>query len=187
MKIIVGICGASGVKYGVRLVEVLHQLKIENHLIISNAAKKIMEHETKITEEKLSKITSRIYDNKDFFSAPASGSFQIDAMIIAPCSIKTLSAIANGYTDTLISRAAICCLKENKPLVLVPRETPLDLATLRNMVKAKEAGAIILPAMPAFYHKPKTIDDMIDFIVGKILDQIGVKHTLFTRWEDVKN
>ncbi|HID25307.1 MAG TPA: UbiX family flavin prenyltransferase [Thermoplasmata archaeon] len=182
MSVLVGICGASGVIYGTRLVEVLHQLKVETYLIVSDAAKKIMKHETGFTGETLNKLAKKVYDNNDFFSSPASGSFQVDAMVVVPCSIKTLSAVANGYTDTLISRAAMCCLKEIKPLVLVPRETPLDLTSLRNMVKAKEAGAVILPAMPAFYHKPTTIDDLINFVVGKILDQLKIKHSLFRRW-----
>ena len=182
MKIVVGICGASGVIYGIKLVKILHQLKKEVHLIISDAAKKIMEHETDTDLDTLKNLATKTYENNDFFSAPASGSFQVDAMVVIPCSLKTLSAIANGYTDTLISRAAICCLKESKPLILVPRETPLDLSTLKNMVKAKESGAIILPAMPAFYHKPSSIEDMIDFIVGKILDQLGIEHNLFKRW-----
>lgn len=182
MRILVGVCGASGAIYGVRLVEVLHQLNVETHLILSDAAKKIMRHETGFTENILSKLAAKVYDNNDFFSPPASGSFEVDAMVVVPCSLKTLSAVANGYTDTLISRAAVCCLKENKPLVLVPRETPLDLATLRNMVKAKEGGAILLPAMPAFYHKPEAIDDLVNFVVGKILDQLKIKHNLFKRW-----
>jgi len=183
MRIIVGICGTSGVIYGIKLVKVLYQLKNEIHLIISDVAKKIIEYETDVDLDVLKNLATRTYENDDFFSAPASGSFQSDAMVVAPCSLKTLSAIANGYTDTLISRAAICCLKENKPLVLVPRETPLDLSALRNMVKAKEANAIILPAMPAFYQKPSNIDDIVDFVVGKILDQLGIKHNLFKRWE----
>lgn len=182
MKIVVGICGASGVIYGIKLVKILHQLKKEVYLIISDAAKKIMEHETDIDPDTLKNLATKTYENNNFFSAPASGSFQVDAMVVIPCSLKTLSAIANGYTDTLISRAAICCLKESKPLILVPRETPLDLSTLKNMVKAKELGAIILPAMPAFYHKPSSIEDMIDFVVGKILDQLGIEHNLFKRW-----
>ena len=97
--------------------------------------------------------------------------------------MKTLSAVANGYSDTLTSRTAFCCLKENKKLILIPRETPLDLTSIKNMKSAKEAGAIILPAMPGFYHKPKKIEDLVDFIVGKILDQIGINHTLFKRWK----
>jgi 4-hydroxy-3-polyprenylbenzoate decarboxylase len=181
MRVLVGICGASGVIYGVRFIEILHQLGIETHLIVSEVAKRIMKEETGLTQEKLK--ATRVYDNGNLFSPPASGSFKVDAMVIVPCSLKTLSAIANGYTNTLISRAAICALKEGKPLVLVPRETPLDLASLRNMVKAKESGAVILPAAPGFYLKPTTIDELIDFVVGKILDQLGIEHSLFKGWE----
>ncbi|MCK5459023.1 MAG: UbiX family flavin prenyltransferase, partial [Thermoplasmatales archaeon] len=114
---------------------------------------------------------------------PASGSFHLDGMAVAPCSMKTLSAIANGYSDTLTSRVASCCLKEGKKLVLAIRETPLDLPGIKNMLFAKESGAVILPAMPGFYYRPKTIEDIVDFIVGKILDQFNVKNSLFKRWK----
>jgi 4-hydroxy-3-polyprenylbenzoate decarboxylase len=182
MKILLGIGGASGSIYGLRLLEELKKAGIDVHLIVSDGAKRIIEYETKYTYEDLVKKANVSYENNDFFAAPASGSFKIDGMIIAPCSMKTLSAIANGYGDTLASRAASCCLKEGRKLVLVIRETPLDLPGIKNMLSAKQAGAIVLPAMPGFYHKPQKIKDLIDFIVGKTLDQFDIKHSLFKRW-----
>ena len=183
MKILLSIGGASGSVYGIRLLEELLKSGVETHLIISDGAKKIVEHETTHKYADLKKKVNFFYENDNLFAGPASGSFKIDGMIVAPCSMKTLSAIANGYSDTLTSRAASCCLKEGRKLILVIRETPLDLPGIKNMLAAKEAGAVILPAMPAFYHKPKKIEDMVDFIVGKILDQFQIKHTLFKRWK----
>ena len=182
MKILLGISGASGSIYGIRLLEELQRSSQEVHLIVSDGAKKIIEHETDYKYNDLKKMASFSYKNDDLFAGPASGSFQIDAMVVAPCSMKTLSAIANGYSDTLTSRAASCCLKEDKKLILVPRETPLDYPGIKNMKTAKKSGAVVLPAMPAFYHKPKTVDDLVNFIVGKVLDQIGIEHSLFKRW-----
>lgn len=183
MKVLVSIGGASGSIYGVRLVEELKKKGVEVHLIVSDDGKKIVEHETKYNVEDLKKKADFYYENNDLFSAPASGSFILDAMVVCPCSMKTLSAVVNGYSDTLTSRAASCCLKENRKLILVVRETPLDLPGIKNMEQAKLSGAIILPAMPGFYHKPETIDDLVDFIVGKILDQLTIDHSLFKRWK----
>lgn len=183
MKLVVGIGGASGSLYGVRLVEELHKAGVDIHLIFSSGGTRILEHETALSAEDLYKKATKWYRNDDLFAGPASGSFRVDGMIIAPCSMKTLSAVATGYGDTLMSRAASCCLKEHKKLVLVLRETPLDLPSLRNMVVAAESGAVILPAMPGFYHRPSTIDDMVDFVVGKILDQFSIDHSLFKRWK----
>ena len=183
MKVLLSIGGASGSIYGIRLLEELIKSKVDLHLIITEGAKKILEHETKYKYKELKKLVNYYYDNNDMFAGPASGSFTLDAMIVAPCSMKTLSAIANGYGNTLTSRAASCFLKENKNLILVIRETPLDLPGIKNMLSAKQAGATILPAMPGFYHKPQKLDDLIDFIVGKILDQLHIKHTLFKRWK----
>jgi len=183
MKILLGIGGASGSIYGIRLLEELVKTDNEIHLIVSDGAKKIMEHETSYSFGDLKKMVNFCYENNDFFAAPASGSFKLDAMIVCPCSMKTLSAIANGYGDTLTSRAASCCFKEERKLILVVRETPLDLPGIKNMLSAKQAGATILPAMPGFYHKPKKIEDLVDFVVGKILDQFNIKHSLFKRWK----
>lgn len=184
MKILVSIGGASGSIYGVKLIQNLSKNKnIETHLIVSSGGKKILKHETNISFAELKKYVDFVYENNDMFAGPASGSFKLDAMVICPCSMKTLSAIANGYGDTLSSRAAICMLKEERKLVLVLRETPLDLSSIENMRKAKLSGATILPAMPGFYYKPKKIDDITNFIVGKTLDQLGIDHLLFKRWK----
>jgi 4-hydroxy-3-polyprenylbenzoate decarboxylase len=183
MKYFISIGGASGSIYGIRLLEELKKAEDEVHLVVSAGAKKILEQETRFTYKDLEKKADVVYDNDDLCAGPASGSFQHDGMTVIPCSMKTLSAVANGYGDTLTSRAASCCLKEGKKLVLVIRETPLDLPGIKNMLAAKESGAIILPAMPAFYHQPKKIEELVDFIVGKILDQFDIKHTLFKRWK----
>lgn len=183
MKYLLSVGGASGSIYGVRILEELKKSGNEVHLVVSGGAKTILEHETTYTYEDLNKMADFSYENNDLFVGPASGSFQLDGMIVAPCSMKTLSAIANGYGDTLTSRAACCCLKEGRKLVLVIRETPLDLPGIKNMLAAKQSGTIILPAMPGFYHKPKTIDDLVNFIVGKVLDQLDIKHSLFKRWK----
>ena len=186
MRIIIAMTGASGAIYGIRLVEELVRIvkDVEIHLIISDAAKKIINFETDYNIVDIEKMANKVYSNKDLSATLASGSFRHDGMVIVPCSLKTLSAIANSYADTLISRAAICSLKENLRLIIVPRETPIDKASLLNMIKAKENGAIILPAMPAFYHRPKSISELVNYIVGKILDQLDIKHDLFKRWEE---
>jgi 4-hydroxy-3-polyprenylbenzoate decarboxylase len=183
MKILLAITGASGSIYGIRLLEELVKSGNEVHMIVSEDAKKILKHETNYTFDKIKKKTNFYYKNSDLFAAPSSGSYKLDAMVIVPCSMKTLSAIANGYCDTLISRAGICCLKEERKLILVIRETPLDLPGIKNILSAKQAGAAILPAMPGFYHKPKKIEGLIDFVVGKILDQLGIDNSLFKRWK----
>lgn len=183
-KIVVGFSGASGVIYGIRLLEILHSINIQTYLIISEWAKRNIETETHKTFEYVKSLSSVNYDNFKLDAAVSSGSFLHDGMVIVPCSMKSLSSIANGYDDTLISRAASVTLKESRTLILVPRETPLSRIHLENMIKLQDAGAIILPAMPGFYHKPSTIDEIIDHLVGKILDQLKIKHELFTRWKD---
>ena len=186
MRFIVGMSGASGSQYGVRLVQILKQKNHEVHLIVSEIAEQILGHEIGLSKKDLQNIVAADYANDDMFALPASGSFAVDGMVIVPCSMKTLSAVANGYSDTLISRAALCQLKEGRRLILVVRETPVDLIGLRNMVAACEAGAVVLPANPGFYHKPVSVDDMIDFVVGKILDQLQVSHDLKMRWKTLK-
>lgn len=183
-KIVIGFSGASGIIYGIRLLEILHSINFQTYLIISEWAKKNIEIETDKTLEYVKSLSSVNYDNFKLDASVSSGSFLHDGMVIVPCSMKSLSSIANGYDDTLISRAASVTLKESRKLIIVPRETPLSRIHLENMVKLQEAGAIILPAMPGFYHKPSTIEEIIDHLVGKILDQLNIKHDLFKRWKD---
>lgn len=181
-EIVVGISGASGVQYGIRLLEVL-QDRAETHLIMSESARLILKIETEYEVEDATRLASHVHAPDDLAAPIASGSYQFEAMVIAPCSMRTLGAIANGISDTLITRVGDICLKEGRKLILVPRETPLSLVHLRNMVKAKEAGAIILPACPGFYSKPKNVSDVIDFSVGSVLDVLGIEHELYKRWE----
>lgn len=183
-KIVIGFSGASGIIYGIRLIEVLHSINIETYLIISEWAKKNIEIETDKTLEYVKSLSSVNYDNFRLDASVSSGSFLHDGMVIVPCSMKSLSSIANGYDDTLISRAASVTLKESRKLIIVPRETPLSRIHLENMIKLQQAGAIILPAMPGFYHRPSTIEEIVDHLVGKILDQLNIKHNLFKRWKD---
>ena len=183
-KIVIGFSGASGIIYGIRLLEVLHSINIQTYLIISEWAKKNIVIETTKTLEYVKSLSSVNYDNSKLDASVSSGSFLHDGMVIVPCSMKSLSSIANGYDDTLISRAASVTLKESRKLILVPRETPLSRIHLENMIKVQEAGAIILPAMPGFYHNPSSIDQIVDHLVGKILDQLEIKHELFKRWKD---
>ena len=183
-KIVLGFSGASGIIYGIRLLEVLHSINIQTFLIVSEWAKKNIEIETDKTLEYVKSLSSINYDNFKLDASVSSGSFLHDGMVIVPCSMKSLFSIANGYDDTLISRAASVTLKESRKLILVPRETPLSRIHLENMIKLQDAGAIILPAMPGFYHKPSTINEIVDHLVGKILDQLKIKHDLFRRWKD---
>ncbi len=184
MLLVIGITGASGVIYGIRLLEVLSTNKeVETHLIISQAGEEIIKHETDWKLEKVKALADVNYDINDIGARLSSGSFKRDGMVIAPCSMKTLAALANSYTDNLIARAADTALKERKRLVLLPRETPLHLGHLRNMVKLTEMGAVILPPIPAFYHKPQTIMNLIDHTIGKVLDIFDINHNLFKRWD----
>ena len=181
-RIVVGISGASGVIYGVRLLEVLRESGCETHLIVSKAGRLNIEIETAYTLDQVASMAHTLYDPSDMAAAVASGSFLTEAMVVAPCTIKTLSGIANSYSENLLIRAADVALKEKRKLVLVVRETPLHIGHLRLMSQTAEMGAHILPPVPSFYHRPKTIEDIIDQTIGKILDYLGIEHRLFTRW-----
>ncbi len=183
MSIIVAITGGSGVIYGIRMLEVLEELRVETHLVLSNCGKRNIRIETNKTISYVESLSARTYDNSNMAAPISSGSFLAKGMAIIPCSMKTLSSIANGYDENLISRAAGVCIKESRKLVLVPRETPLSAIHLRNMLRLCEIGVIILPAMPGFYHDPKNIKDLEDHLVGKVLDQFGIRHNIFKRWE----
>jgi len=187
MRLVVAITGASGAIYGKRLLEVLHDKKVETHLVISKAAEKVIEHELEITKRSLEKLADHVYDVDDLTAPILSGSFKTDGMIIIPCSMKTVAGIAHGYSDNLILRAADVTLKERRKLILVPRETPLNVIHLRNMLELSKQGVAIIPAMPAFYHKPKKIDALVDYIVGKVLDCLDIEHNLFRRWMGAKS
>ncbi len=179
---VVGISGASGVCYGIRLLEVLAEMGSVTHLVMTDAARKIIEIETEEGPLEVEMMADRVYSARDFTASIASGSNIFDAMVVAPCSMRTLAGIANGVSDTLITRAADVCLKERRKLILVTRESPLSLVHLKNMVAATEAGAIILPPCPGFYSKPESIEEMVDVVVGRILDLLGVEHDLYKRW-----
>lgn len=183
MRLVVGISGSSGAIYGIRLLEVLRGVPdLETHLIISAAAKRTILEETDYSLKDVEALATQVYDNRDIGAAVASGSFQTGGMIIAPCSIKTASALANCYADTLICRAGDVTLKEGRPLVVVVRETPLHVGHLRQLLALAELGAVILPPMPAFYNRPKTLDDIINHTLGRILDRFGIPHGLTREW-----
>jgi flavin prenyltransferase len=186
-RFVIGISGASGVVYGIRVLEILKSMSIETHVILSTWGLKNIEIETGKTVEYVSSLSTKLYSNDSLAAPMSSGSFIHTGMIIVPCSMKTLASIANGHDDTLISRAAGVTLKESRRLVVVPRETPISRIHLINMLNLCDAGAIILPAMPGFYHNPISLKDIIDQLVGKILDQFYIKHNLTRRWGDGKN
>jgi 4-hydroxy-3-polyprenylbenzoate decarboxylase len=186
VKLIIAITGASGVIYSKRLLEILRNKKVDVHLVISQAAEKIIAHELSITKESLEKLANHIYEVNDWSSPIVSGSFKTDGMVIAPCSMKTLAGIANGFAENVILRAADVTLKEKRKLLLVPRETPLNTIHLRNMLELANQGAVIVPAMPAYYHKPKSVEALADFVVGRILDVLGIEHNLYQRWQDIQ-
>lgn len=181
--IIIAITGASGVIYGIRLLEALKELNIESGLVISDAGKTVIENETSYNVDDIISLADNNYEFNDLTASINSGSFKFDSLAIVPCSMKTLSSIANGYGDNTITRVADVSLKEKRPIVIVPRETPLRSAHIKNMLTLSQEGAIILPAMPGFYSSHDTVDDQINFIVGKILDSLKIENNLFKRWE----
>lgn len=183
MRIIIGMSGATGSIYGIRLLEVLANYPhIEKHLVMSNPARHNVELETDFDLSHIESLANAVHDVRDIGAPIASGSFKTDGMVIAPCSVKTLSAIANSYNDNLLVRAADVCLKERRKLVLIFRETPLHAGHMRQMLAVTEMGGVLLPPMPAFYHRPRTLDDIINQTIGKVLDMFDIDHNLFRRW-----
>ncbi|MDO3409604.1 flavin prenyltransferase UbiX [Saccharibacillus sp. CPCC 101409] len=189
---VLGITGASGSVYGVRLAEVLLQSGFTVHLVVSNAGWRVLKEEMGVDASNREAELDRFFGGRtgrlvyhpvaDIGASIASGSFRAEGMIVAPCSMGTLSAIAHGSSDNLMTRAADVMLKEGRPLVLVPRETPLHAIHLENMLKLSRLGVKLVPAMPAFYQRPQTLDDLVNFLAGKVLDTIGIEHNLFKRW-----
>ena len=185
-RIVIGIAGASGVIYGIRILNLLKEMDLETHLIISEAGKRNIKIETGYDLADVEVMADYIYENTDVGASLASGSFLTDSMVVVPCTIKTLSGIANSYTNNLLVRAADVTLKEKRKLVLVVRETPLHKGHLRLMTMAADMGAYILPPVPSFYNQPKSIEDIIDQTMGKIFDYLGIEHNLFNRWGEEK-
>lgn len=183
MRIVIAITGASGVIYAIRLLEEFEKIDVETHLVISQVATDIISHETDYCADDVISLADYCYEERDLTAKINSGSFYFDACIIIPCSMKTLSAISTGYADTTITRVADVTLKERRQLIIVPRETPLRTVHLENMTRISKEGGIVLPAMPGFYHNPQTVDNQIDFIVGKIFDILKINNKLFTKWK----
>jgi len=182
MRLVIGITGSTGVIYGIRMLEVLKKLNIETHLIMSEWAEKCISMETDHDVEYVKSLAVTISNETNMAASVSSGTHKTDGMIVIPCSMKTLSSIANGYDETLVARSAGVTLKESRKLILVARETPLTAINLENMLKLARLGVIILPPVTEFYTNPSSIDSMVDHIVGKCLDQFNIEHDLFTRW-----
>ena len=183
MRLVIGISGASGAVYGIRLLKALEDLGVETHLILTEAARETIRLETNYKVTEVEGLATELHRIDDITSKLASGSFHTDGMTIVPCSMKTLGGVASGYADNLLLRAAEVTLKERRPLVLVVRETPLSLIDLENMVTVARAGAVVLPAMPAFYDRPSTIDELVTQVAGRALDLLGVEHNLSKHWD----
>ena len=186
-RIVVAITGATGAVYGVRLLRQLSSTPgIETHLVVSDAAVLTLHQETGLQRRDVEALAHVVHKNRDIGASIASGSFQSDGMVIAPCSMKTLASVAHGLSDNLIARAADVVLKERRRLVLMVRETPFNLAHLRNMTLVTEMGGIVFPPLPSFYHKPASIEEMVDHTVGRVIDLFGVEHALAPRWSGMK-
>lgn len=186
-RIIVAISGASGAVYAVRLLQVLRELShVQTHLTVSDAGLLNLQQELDIGRTQVEALADQVYPVQDVGAAIASGSFQCDAMVVAPCSMRTLAAVAHGLSDNLITRAADVMLKERRRLILMVRETPLNLAHLRNMTSVTEMGGIIFPPVPSFYHRPQTLDEMVDHTVCRVLDLLGLPLTNAPRWDGLK-
>jgi flavin prenyltransferase len=187
-RIIVAITGATGAVYGVRLLQHLHNIQgVETHLLVSDAAVLTLHQETGLQRREVDALAHVVHKVRDVGASIASGSFQSDGMVIAPCSMKTLAAVAHGLSDNLIARAADVVLKERRRLVLMVRETPFNLAHLRNMTAVTEMGGIIFPPLPSFYHKPQSIEEMVDHTVARVIDLFGIEHALAPRWQGLKS
>jgi flavin prenyltransferase len=185
-RIVIGITGASGVIYAVRMLAHLKEANCETHLVLSDAGRLNIEIETGYRVLQVENMADYTYDYRDITAAPASGTFLTDGMVVVPCTIKTLSGIANSYTENLLVRAADVTLKEKRKLVLMVRETPLHKGHLQLMARAADLGAHILPPIPAFYHQPKTIEDIVDQTIAKVLDYLGIEHELTQRWNGLQ-
>ena len=186
-RLLVAITGASGAVYGLRLLQALqHAPGVQTHAVVSDAGWLTLRHELNLAPEALRPLVHTLHDAANLGAAPASGSFRCDGMVIAPCSMRTLAAIAHGLSDNLVTRAADVMLKERRRLVLMARETPLHLTHLRNMTAVTEMGAIVCPPMPAFYLRPQSLDDIVDASVARVLDLLDVPHTLSRRWEGLE-
>lgn len=186
-RLVVGISGASGAIYGIRLLEVLKSKGVETHLIITPWGEEIIRVEIDMSLEDVKNLATQVYDDKDMAARVSSGSFKFDGMVVIPCSMKTISAIANGYASTLLVRAADVTMKEGRKLVVVPRETPVNQVHLKNMLQLAQMGVTVLPAMPGFYHRPKSMGDLVDHVVGKVLDQFNIEHNLYKRWQPMRD
>ena len=186
-RLVVAITGATGAVYGVRLLQVLAATPgVESHLVVTDAAALTLHQEMGMQRRDVEALAHVVHKNRDIGASIASGSFQSDGMIVAPCSMKTLAAVAHGLSDNLVARAADVVLKERRRLVLMVRETPFNLAHLRNMTAVTEMGGIVFPPLPSFYHKPASIEEMVDHTVGRVIDLFGLEHGLAPRWGGMK-